>query len=174
LISLTIKASDDDDISCHIPTAVPAGNSNNIEFCTHIIKHAQLSSRIGKHFSTVQAYHQKPDQIMEIAGELDRQLREWKDAVPEEMRPGGIIDCTEIPQSLHVAHLVFLHYSYFGSLIAIHSTFTYPWSSILGRERNEALRKQVKVSTGVVAEASRNIILATKYINDIHASTPCW
>ena len=32
----------------------------------------------------------------------------------------------------------------------------------------------MKISTKIVAEASRNIILATKYINDINAWTPVW
>lgn len=43
------SAIDDDDISCHIPTY--AGSLNSLEFSTYAIKHAQISSKIGKRFS---------------------------------------------------------------------------------------------------------------------------
>ncbi|TVY54622.1 putative transcriptional regulatory protein [Lachnellula cervina] len=168
------SAIDDDDISCHLPTTAPAGSSNNVGFCTYVIKHAQLSSQIGKRFSTVQAYRQSPESIVKTACELDQKLREWRDSLPPSMHPGTIINSSEIPPNLDTVHVIYLHYAFFGSLISIHSTVTYPWSDMSGRNGNMALRNQVDISTQIVADASRNIILATKYINDIHASTPLW
>ncbi|TVY30806.1 putative transcriptional regulatory protein [Lachnellula hyalina] len=168
------SAIDDDDISCHIPTTVPTGSSNNVEFCTYVIKHAQLSSQIGKRFSTVQAYRQSPESIAKTACELDQKLREWRDLLPPSMRPGTAINSSEIPPNLDTVHVIYLHYAFFGSLIAIHSTVTYPWSDMFGRDENLTFRNQVDISTQIVADASRNIILAAKYINDINASTPLW
>lgn len=123
---------------------------------------------------TVQAYRQSPDEIIKTASELDIQLREWKDSLPLSMQPGTIINLSEIPEKLHVYNLIYLHYAYFGSLIAIHSIFTYPWTGMFGRSRTAGLLNQVKISTEIVAESSRNIILATKYISDIYAFTPVW
>ncbi|TVY34894.1 putative transcriptional regulatory protein [Lachnellula occidentalis] len=168
------SAIDDDDISCHIPTTVPDGSSNNVEFCTYVIKHAQLSSQIGKRFSTVQAYRQSPESIVKTACELDQKLREWRDSLPPSMCPGTVINSSEIHPNLDTVHVLYLHYAFFGSLISLHSTVTYPWSDMFGRDGNLAFRNQVDTSTQIVADASRNIILATKYINDIHASTPLW
>lgn len=169
------SAIDDEDISCHIPTVALFGSSNKVEWSTYMIKHAQISSRIGKRFSTVQAYRQTPEQVVQVAAELDQELREWKDTLPPHLRPGSTINLSNLPVGMKMDHVLYLHYSYFGSLIGIHSTFTYPWSGIMfGRGRTKVLSNQVAISIEIVAEASRNIILATKYINDIYSSTPVW
>ena len=168
------SATEDDDISCQIPTVPPVGSNNHVEFCTHAFKHAQISSQIGKQLSTLRSYSLPPEEIIRLAGHFDAQLREWCDALPACMRPGSDINPAEFPPKLHIYHVIYLHYSYYGSLMAIHSIFTYPWSGMFGRDRALALRNQVKISTKIVAEASRNIILATKYIDDINAWTPVW
>jgi hypothetical protein len=90
------------------------------------------------------------------------------------MRPGTVLDPTNLPRGLQTTHAIYLHYSYFGSLIGIHSIFTYPWSEMLGRDRSPSLRDQINASSEIVAEASRGIILMTRYINDIYAWTPTW
>jgi hypothetical protein len=111
---------------------------------------------------------------MRTADELDAQLAEWKEALPISLRPGSTIVSSDIPLDMHVYTVLYLHYAYFGSLIAIHSTFTYPWTGMFGRRRTPALIAQVRKSTEIVAESSRYIILATKYITDIYAWTPVW
>lgn len=69
---------------------------------------------------------------------------------------------------------MYIRYAYFGSVMAIHSIFTYPWnSSVFGTDQTPALRNQISRSTNVVVEAARSIILDTKYI-DIDASSPIW
>ena len=150
------------------------GSCNHLDFGTYIIKHAQISSQIGKGFSTVQAYRQSPKDIVKTACDLDQQLRDWRDTLPPFMRPGNVIKCSDLPANLTVVHVLYLHYAYFGSLIAIHSTFTYPWSGMFGKDRSALLRNQINISTTITAEASRNIILATKYMSDIQAWTPVW
>lgn len=47
---------DDDDISCNITTIMTPGSENPVEFSTYAIKHAQISSRIGKRFSKFLCY----------------------------------------------------------------------------------------------------------------------
>ncbi|CZR52471.1 uncharacterized protein PAC_02348 [Phialocephala subalpina] len=168
------SAIDDDDISCHLPTTIPMGSGNNLEYSTYIIKHAQISSQIGKGFGTVQAYRQSPKDIVKTACDLDQQLRDWRDTLPPAVQPGNVINCSELPANLTMMHVLYLHYAYFGSLIAVHSTFTYPWSGMFGRDQSASLRNQINISTTIIAEASRNIILATKYMNDIQAWTPVW
>ncbi|KAL5314332.1 hypothetical protein ACEPPN_018758 [Leptodophora sp. 'Broadleaf-Isolate-01'] len=168
------SAIDDDDISCHLPTTVQMGSYSHLDFGIYIIKHAQISSRIAKGFSTVQAYRQSPKDIVKTACDLDKQLRDWRDTLPPFMQPGNAIKCSDLPANLTVVHVLYLHYAYFGSLIAIHSTFTYPWSGMFGNDRSALLRNQINTSTTITAEASRNIILATKYMSDMQAWTPVW
>lgn len=169
-----LKAIDDDDISCQIPTRVPPNSRDSLEFCTLSTKHAKISSQIAKRCSTVAAYRQTPEQIIRTVCELDQQLREWCGTIPLSMRPGAVFDPSTLPTNFQLVHVIYLHYSYFGSLISIHSIFTYPWSVMLDRDKSPQLREQLNLSTEIVADASRSIILMTKYINDIYAWTTTW
>jgi hypothetical protein len=70
---------------------------------------------------------------------------------------------------------MYLHFAYYGSLIAIHSVFTYPWSlASFGPEWNLTVAGQVNLSSNIVAEASRNIALITRDINDVNPASPGW
>lgn len=88
------------------------------------------------------------------------------------MRPGAVVGATDA--SINPAHSIYLHCAYYGGLISIHAVFTNPWSPIYTKCQTESLRKQVERSSNVVADASRKLILATRYITDILASTPTW
>jgi hypothetical protein len=58
--------------------------------------------------------------------------------------------------------------------MAIHSIFTYPWNSaVFGANQSSALHSQISLSTNIVVEAARSIIIATKYV-DVDASSPIW
>ncbi|KAH8812891.1 fungal-specific transcription factor domain-containing protein [Xylogone sp. PMI_703] len=165
---------DDDDISCKIPKRLFPGSNINLDFCTLAAKHALISSQIGKRCSTVAAYRQTPEQVVQTACELDKQLREWQNLHPPAIRPGSIFRSPKLPSGFEMIHVLYLHFSYYGSLIGIHSIFTYPWSGMLGRDKSPAIRDQINTSIEIVAEASRSIILMTKFINDIYAWTPTW
>jgi hypothetical protein len=168
------KIIDDDDISCQIPTSVPQRSTINLDCLTYIIKHAQISSLISKRLATVKAFRQTPKQILKCVCELDMQIQQWRESLPPFLQPDEPIRLNELPQNIHLYHVMYLRYAYFGSVSAIHSIFTYPWNSaVFGIDQTPVLRNQISLSTKIVVEAARSIILATKYI-DIDASSPIW
>lgn len=107
--------------------------------------------------------------------ETEARLNAWFENLPPAFRhvPMGMTAIT--PPGIHPYHVVFLHYSYHGGLIAIHSSFTYPWGPTrqLGSAERLAFQKQIMVSTNKVIESSRQIILATRWF-DPQGSYPTW
>ena len=47
---------------------------------------------------------------------LDRELNEWRDSIPIEVRPDNQIVCDD----LQLLPIILLHYSYYSCLIAVH------------------------------------------------------
>jgi hypothetical protein len=168
------SAIDDDDISCQIPTTILEGSVINFDFFIQTIKHAQITSAIARGLSSVKASKQPPEVIIGKAHELDQRLRDWKDSIPPHLRPELPFTFAYLPPGTHLYHIIYLHFAYYGSLIAIHSVFTYPWNiSAFTQNPTPAIRDQISASTQIVVDASRKIILATKYI-DVNGSWPTW
>lgn len=111
---------------------------------------------------------------MQTVFEMDQLLEEWAKTLPPHLHPQSTIKPTKLPTRVHLHHVMYLKYSYYGSILAIHTIFTYPWTSaIIRTDQSPAFRDQVALSTKAVVEASRSIILTTKYI-DVDASSPVW
>jgi hypothetical protein len=69
---------------------------------------------------------------------------------------------------------MYLHDAYYGSLMAIHTIFSYPWiSAFFGTIKTPDFRNQVVSSTDALAESARNIILTTRHI-EIDGASPHW
>jgi hypothetical protein len=102
------------------------------------------------------------------------QIQQWRESLPPSLQPVELVKLNELPQGVHLYHVMYIRYAYFGSVMAIHSIFTYPWNSaVFGTDQTPALHNQISLSTNIVIEAARSIILDTKYI-DIDASSPIW
>jgi hypothetical protein len=141
---------------------------------TACIKHAQINSIVSKRLATVKAYSQTPRELIQTVLEMDNLVESWRKTLPHHFQPTTPIKYSSIPEGLHLQHILYLRYAYYGSLLAIHTIFTYPWTgAIIRTDSSTAFRDQVVLSTKAVVEASRNIILTTKHI-DIDASSPVW
>ena len=150
------------------------GSTINIQIFTYTINLMRISSTIFKKLSAIKTLSQTPDEVIRVLSDLHWQIQGWKDTLPPNIRPDAPIDPTQLPPGYHLYHLIFLHYSYYGSLMAIHSLYAYPWnSSIIGSSQISSVSEQIATSSSIIIAASRNIILATKYI-DINASLPGW
>jgi hypothetical protein len=172
------QAIDDDNISCQVPTAIAPGSTINIEIFTHIIKHAQISSLISKNLMSVRAmrsFQQDPTQLLSTVNEMNRQLENFRDSLPAYLRPGAPIKQSSEGLSLpRFIHIIYLHFAYYGSLMATHILLFYPWiSARFITENSDAFRSQIAISSNTVAEAARNIILTARYI-DVDVASPAW
>jgi hypothetical protein len=170
------SAIDDDEISCQIPTQACHGSTIDVPAFTYIIRHARISSQISKRLMSVKAFQQSPSDLLATAAELDHQLREWSESLPEHMRPSARLRSFQVPQP-HDAQsqsfpIVLLHYAYYGSLMAIHTIFAYPWvsSTIFGNDRSAVTQDQIIFSSDTIADAARNIVIIARSLEITGAS----
>lgn len=165
---------DDDDICSNYPVWVPPGCAMNVECFGHMITQARVTSYISKRLATGKAFRQTPEQIKEAIRELDLRLHQWRESLPSYLQPDAPLRFDQLPPNIHIYYKMYLRYSYFGNVMAIHSIFTYPWNTaVFGTDQSPALRTQISMSTHLVVEAARKIIIDTNYIQ-IDASTPTW
>ena len=166
------SAIDDNDISCEIPSKIAPGSTIGLEYFVNIIKHAQIASEISTRLASCKAFRQTPEVLAQTASELSLRLRTWKTSLPAYLQPGASFKSLERPHGIRNGHIIYLHYAYYGSLMAIHTIFTYPWiSAALGIEQSLEFQSQIFVSTNAVAEAARSILMTTRDL-EIDAGLP--
>lgn len=113
------------------------------------------------------------DVLIQRARKLESELHMWRQSLPTDLQPGVPFRST-IASSPSPHQALYLHYAYHGSLIAIHSIFAYPWySPTLASSKGESFHRQVADSTKALVEASRQIVLAVKYV-DVRKPWPAW
>ncbi|CAI7612375.1 unnamed protein product [Penicillium glandicola] len=107
--------------------------------------------------------------------QLNAELQEWRDSLPSLLQPDApTTRHGKRPPNINMYHVMYLRYAYFGSIMAIHSIFTHPWNSALfGFGQTTALRNCISISSHVVVNAARSIILDTDTIH-VDVSTPIW
>jgi hypothetical protein len=170
----TLKAIDDDDISCQIPISVVPGSAMDLDVLTAYTQHAQISSLISRKLASAKAFQQSPSVLVQTVQELSQQLQHWRDTLPLFLQTDRAIKGAELPRNIQVLHVVKIRFLYYGSLMAIHTIFAYPWiSAMFGNVQTQVLRNQISMSSNTVAEAARNLILAVRYTS-IDAASPQW
>ena len=156
-----------------MPTSVVEGSTIAFDFVLQVIKHARIASAVAKDLTSVKSSKEPADLLAQRIRELESRLVAWRDGIPIALRP-GIPFLYSSSSKTHIYHTIYLHFAYYGSLVAIHSIFAYPWYlSTYGRNQGPAFREQVTASTKSVVEASRQIVLATKHI-DVRGPWPAW
>lgn len=140
-----------------------------------IVKLAQICSQISKRLMSVKAFQQPPSEFLASVVDLRTQLEQFHNSLAADWRPG-----THITPSQHgissprLTQILYLHFAYYGSLIATHVLLTYPWMS--GRFRGDSsvsFRSQQNLASATVADAARNIITGTKAL-ELDAATPAF
>lgn len=139
-----------------------------------MIKHAQISSQISKRLMSVKAFRQTPAELIGVANDLSSQLQHWRESLPYPYAPGVSIKSRLLSPNATPLNIIYLQYAYYGSLMAIHTIFAYPWiSSIFGSDQSPAFQHQVALSSNAVADAARNTILTARCV-EIDAASPQW
>ncbi|KAF2812009.1 uncharacterized protein BDZ99DRAFT_560742 [Mytilinidion resinicola] len=168
------SAIDDDEITCVLPTLAPNGREIHVQLFTSFIEHAQISSSTMRHLSRAKSGQRSPAELVSTVEKLDRRLHSWYQSIPAALRLDLPFKKSNLPDGAQLEHLLYLHFAYHGSLISIHSFFGYPWNLIgFASDSSTDLRERMESSTRIVAEASRNLVLATRDIS-IDAEAPAW
>ncbi|KAH4899156.1 hypothetical protein HBI80_174760 [Parastagonospora nodorum] len=168
---------DDDDMNVELPSEYPADNIGNIPLadgkgtmnlfrlmCTFSV----IQSNVYKGLYSVKASKQTDGELLNTIGELDRELEDWKDAIPLEFRPEHDIKASHTPLILQVA---VLHLGYYNCLTTIHRMSVHHgyWTSRLSNFAIQGLNARplnprVFMSAQLCVQAARASIHLLKYI----------
>ncbi|KAL6233556.1 fungal-specific transcription factor domain-containing protein [Aspergillus navahoensis] len=118
----------DEDMSIDLPAATLVGD---VQLLPSTSRHggfdafrancrlATIKGRLYKDLYSAAAKDRPLPEIMASVGTLDRMLRDWREDLPSECRPGSH-GLPSAPQSTISLMLLYLHYSYFNCIIAMH------------------------------------------------------
>ncbi|KAJ5624438.1 hypothetical protein N7510_000747 [Penicillium lagena] len=166
----------DDDISCEIPTTIPVGSTIDHELFTAIIKHAQICALMIQQLFSVKTFNQAPEALFNHLDNLDCKLEDWHKSLPKRLLPSEANDSSHRRGSdiKETAKIIRLHNEYYGSIIALHANFHYPWICSLLLNHNElTFRDRIFHSSTRTAEASRKILASLKDTTpDSNSSSP--
>ncbi|KAJ5746512.1 hypothetical protein N7520_011694 [Penicillium odoratum] len=168
------SAIDDEEISCEIPSKKVDGSTMDLDFFTYAIRHAQLSSQISHQLLSAKALRFGPTSLIDRVKNMLQRLEMLQRTLPAHLKIDSAKGNALSPSAIRYDHIMYLHDAYYGSLMAIHSLFSYPWIWLLDNmENNVAVQSQMAASSVALAEAARNIILASRVL-EINPSSPHW
>lgn len=123
----------------------------------------------------MRGFQQNPSNLLSTVNEMHQQLQNFRDSLPPHLRPGTPINqSSEGLSPPRFIHIIYLHFAYYGSLMAAHILLFYPWiSSRFQTENSELFQSQISMSSNTVADAARNIILTARYL-DVDVASPSW
>ncbi len=103
---------------------------------------------------------------MKILDDLDQKARILSNEAEGIARLDDLMVSSSLANGLSLNMALLIHFTYYGLLFDIHTTLTYPWSrGIINLRRHPTFRTQVERSYAVVAEASRAVILESRFIH---------
>ncbi|KAL6243921.1 hypothetical protein RBB50_009355 [Rhinocladiella similis] len=161
---------DDENISTPIPTNAPPGSSIDVETLTLVIRHAQISSQISRRIMSIKAPRQPVTQAMQTIQDIHEQLEKLLESIPPCLREKSY------SSTARRNHSIYLHFAIWGSFMATHILFFYPWIAaryMHGPDPDPMIQEQMKRSSEVIANAARQIILLVRSTTT-DANTPAW
>jgi len=170
-------AQDDDDMNVELPAADPADGIGNIPLADGkgkmnlfrvMCELSLIESKVYKKLYSTKATRQSDGEILNVIGELDQELDDWKDSIPIDFRPEHEIKASHTPLILHI---VMLHFTYYNCLTTIHRMSIHHgyWTSRLSNYAIQGLNARplnprVFSSAALCTSAARASISLLKYI----------
>ena len=168
---------DDDDMNVELPSEDPGDNIGNIPLADGKGKlnlfrlmcvFSQIGGKVYKRLYSTKATKTSDGELLNAIGELDKELEDWKDAIPIDFRPEHEIKASHTPLMLHV---VVLHFAYYNCLTTIHRMSVHHgyWSNRLSNYAIQGLNARplnprVFSSANICVQAARATIQLLKYI----------
>ncbi|KAL8998507.1 MAG: hypothetical protein Q9169_002450 [Polycauliona sp. 2 TL-2023] len=169
-------AQDDDDMNVDLPSEDPTDNVGNIPLADGkkinlfrlMCSFSVIESKVYKQLYSTKASKQSDGALLNTIGELDKELEEWKDAIPIDIRPEHEIKAAHPPLVLHI---VVLHFTYYNCLTTIHRMSVHHgyWTNRLSNYaiqglNTRPLNPRVFSSAALCVQAARASIHLIKYI----------
>lgn len=141
-----------------------------------MITHAQISSQIATAIARMRSSNPNIDEVIRIIANLDQKLQAWRAQLPDYIDFEKPFDADRLPASLSSHHFFYLAFSYYGSLMAIHSIIVQPWNALAIQvccNQRDQLRQQIQRSSDILLGSSRKIIQQLPHVK-IEPSTHKW
>ena len=144
----------------------------NLAYCQVLIRLAQLSSKVARKLSSVQAFRKGTVHIVRTVSDLNDECEALKQYMDSVLGLDNPINPSRLPPGLTLAQTTYLKFTYFNVVLDIHTYLTHPWSlTLLGLTPHPTLRIQAERSIQKVVETCSSAILGTEHVH-ISASTP--
>ncbi|OBT66534.1 hypothetical protein VE03_03670 [Pseudogymnoascus sp. 23342-1-I1] len=137
---------------------------------------ALLESRVYTKLYSARSHTKSDLERLKWVGSLDRELQQWRDELPIEIRPEKPIKC----HSKHLMDVIMIHFAYYNCLVAIHRGSSHHGSWIYSDKpttvrdaKNIGLSPRVFESSTICLTAARQIIGLLHYYDttehsDVH------
>ncbi|KAM5358167.1 hypothetical protein ACJZ2D_015530 [Fusarium nematophilum] len=157
---------DDDTITCPLPAQTSGESWGQHAAATGMVKHAQILSSVIRSLNAIRSSRSMSDETFALVQRSDRRLHEWRNSLPRFIQ-FGMLPGAGLPKGVTSEHCLLLEYSYYTTLIQIHSIVMAPWSKVYQEKptANPSHQAQIFKSASIVAEASRKIISQLRYIS---------
>jgi hypothetical protein len=175
-VSGTPSVIDDSSVTTSIPSEVSVDSDIDVQYLTLALRHSKICSRIARELMPTHARTLSSNALRKAVKEFDQQIMDVLRDLPPRFQIGTLAKpSTEAHRMPHRNQALYLHFSIYGSLLAVHSQLFYPWlsSRLLGHDRDAMMATQVEVSSSIVAEAARKILIALRTLTT-DAATPAW
>ncbi|KAJ9608967.1 hypothetical protein H2200_006738 [Cladophialophora chaetospira] len=175
LCSSRPSAIDDRNVSTLIPTSIPTGSSIQLHLHTIGVRHARIQSRVSRELLSFKALSLPAGELIRLVTDFSAELKQLVAEMPHEFEISTL--ATSSHSKRRVTQILYVHFSIWGTLMAVHAHFFYPWmASRFTKGTNTAspeIENQIVSSSAIVAEAARQILLALRLLNT-SVTTPSW
>jgi Fungal specific transcription factor domain len=166
------QAIEDDDITCELPTTARTGSAMNVRYARALIMLSQLMSTATRTLANIQTARPGDQIVLETVFDLNERADRLRQSLEPVIRLNDPIDPGELPFDLTLQQIVYLHYTFYNTLIYIHATLGCPWGQALLRPvPHSLLHQQIQESSQILAGVCRKAILTTEHIH-FNAGTP--
>jgi hypothetical protein len=159
---------DDDDTDIQLPAELPdAPGSGLSNLFRAMCALAKIEGQVYKRLYSVKASRQPIEEIVKVVNQLDQELGDWRQSVPQEYKPESEI---KISDDVLRQHVVNFHLAYYHCLAAIHRKLVQhghwvcrPDPSVEDADQ-EKFRQQVFSSAVLCVSAARASINLIRFI----------
>lgn len=170
------QAIDDSEITCTMPTEVSVDSQVNLEMMTAAIKHTSLLGVINRKIGALKLKRTTLQELREVMDDLSQQLNDWWCTLPDFLKFDLRGPPPKLPPNVRFQHVAWHHFSYYESLVTIHSVLVHPWNAptlAVKQDEKEELARLVATSTEIYLTATRKFILDYPQIK-VTALCPKW
>lgn len=159
-----------------MPQECPEDSGVNLAQIASAIEHAKLSSEINRRIAELKQGHTGLHELSDTIADLTQQLDAWWDKLPDFMKLDLCSPSRVMPPHVHFQNVIYHHYAYYGSIVAIHSILVHPWNSTalkIEPYEHQDLAGMVANSMQVYVNATRKFVQYLPQL-DVNALMPKW